>query len=58
MGSRSHKEDNEDCILAGESQDPDDKLDENIDDQEYHELATFWHSLKEDKKRIRPKHKP
>ncbi|GFZ09343.1 hypothetical protein Acr_20g0011510 [Actinidia rufa] len=53
----SNKEDTEECILAGESQDPEDDLDENIDDQEYHELASFWHSLKEDK-RIRPKSKP
>ncbi|GFS36096.1 hypothetical protein Acr_00g0043980 [Actinidia rufa] len=57
MGSGSNKEDTEECILAGESQDPEDDLDENIDDQEYHELASFWHSLREDK-RIRPKSKP
>ncbi|GFZ08015.1 hypothetical protein Acr_19g0009520 [Actinidia rufa] len=57
MGSGSNKEDTEECILAGEYQDPEDDLDENIDDQEYHELASFWHSLKEDK-RIRPKSKP
>ena len=57
MGSGSAKEDADDSILAGKSQDPDDDLEENIEEQEYHELATFWHSFREDK-RIRPKHKP
>lgn len=56
MGSGSHKEDADESILAGESQDPYEDLEEdNIEDQEYSELASFWHSLKEDK-RLRPKH--
>ena len=56
MGSGSAKDDAEEIILVRESQDPDDDL-ENIEDQEYHELTAFWHSLREDK-RSRPKNKP
>ena len=41
MGSGSNKGDTDECILAGESQDPEDDLDDNIEDQEYHELASF-----------------
>ncbi|GFZ21770.1 hypothetical protein Acr_29g0009320 [Actinidia rufa] len=58
MGSGLAKDDADESILASEAQDPND-LEynmENIEDQEYNELATFWHSLKEDK-RIRHKNK-
>ncbi|GFY82836.1 UDP-glucosyltransferase 74F2 [Actinidia rufa] len=65
MESGSAKEDADESILAGEAQDPDDDLEdnddledvENIEAKEYHELSTFWHSLKEDK-RVRIKNKP
>ena len=49
------KETDDEDILAGEFQDPNDE-DCNIDDAEYAELARFWHSVHEDKRR-RPKSK-
>ena len=57
IGSGSNNDPTDECILAGESQNPEEDLEENIEDTEYHELASFWHSLKEDKRlRPRPKH--